>query len=102
MAFSAVAPQKQFKYKFWLIAQKNKYNFQQDGNCQMTIRENLSQPVCEETGLLTNYLFPVINIGVCDRCFWRTLPQDLLEEISLSITKFNIHSLIIIGGFEVC
>ncbi|XP_075880757.1 phosphofructokinase, muscle b [Nelusetta ayraudi] len=30
----------------------------------------------------------------------RTLPLDLLEEISLSITKFNIHSLIIIGGFE--
>lgn len=24
-----------------------------------------------------------------------------MEEISLSITKFNIHALIIIGGFEV-
>lgn len=24
-----------------------------------------------------------------------------MEEISLSITKFNIHAIIIIGGFEV-
>ncbi|XP_053492354.1 phosphofructokinase, muscle b isoform X1 [Ictalurus furcatus] len=30
----------------------------------------------------------------------RTLPASLLEEISLNITKFNIHALIIIGGFE--
>jgi len=30
----------------------------------------------------------------------RSLPQDIMEEISLSITKFNIHSLVIIGGFE--
>ncbi|XP_015226038.1 PREDICTED: ATP-dependent 6-phosphofructokinase, muscle type-like [Cyprinodon variegatus] len=31
----------------------------------------------------------------------RTLPKDLLEEISLNITKFNIHGLVIIGGFEI-
>uniref|UniRef100_A0A669BUS1 Phosphofructokinase, muscle b n=1 Tax=Oreochromis niloticus TaxID=8128 RepID=A0A669BUS1_ORENI len=30
----------------------------------------------------------------------RSLPQEFMEEISLSITKFNIHALIIIGGFE--
>ncbi|KAJ0023645.1 hypothetical protein NQD34_003544 [Periophthalmus magnuspinnatus] len=30
----------------------------------------------------------------------RSLPNEFMEEISLSITKFNIHSLIIIGGFE--
>ncbi|KAM3620943.1 uncharacterized protein V6R79_003932 [Siganus canaliculatus] len=30
----------------------------------------------------------------------RSLPQNLMEEISLSITKYNIHSLIIVGGFE--
>uniref|UniRef100_A0A8C9VB32 ATP-dependent 6-phosphofructokinase n=1 Tax=Scleropages formosus TaxID=113540 RepID=A0A8C9VB32_SCLFO len=30
----------------------------------------------------------------------RTLPANLIEEISLSIAKFNIHALIIIGGFE--
>ncbi|KAF4078717.1 hypothetical protein AMELA_G00184820 [Ameiurus melas] len=30
----------------------------------------------------------------------RTLPASLMEEISLNITKFNIHALIIIGGFE--
>uniref|UniRef100_A0A8C9RML2 6-phosphofructokinase n=1 Tax=Scleropages formosus TaxID=113540 RepID=A0A8C9RML2_SCLFO len=31
---------------------------------------------------------------------FRTLPANLIEEISLSIAKFNIHALIIIGGFE--
>jgi len=30
----------------------------------------------------------------------RSLPHDLMEQISLSITKFNIHALVIIGGFE--
>ncbi|XP_028261698.1 phosphofructokinase, muscle b isoform X1 [Parambassis ranga] len=30
----------------------------------------------------------------------RSLPQEFMEEISLSITKFNIHGLVIIGGFE--
>ncbi|KAG8007880.1 ATP-dependent 6-phosphofructokinase, partial [Nibea albiflora] len=30
----------------------------------------------------------------------RSLPQEFMEEISLSITKFNIHAVIIIGGFE--
>uniref|UniRef100_A0A8D0AEE9 ATP-dependent 6-phosphofructokinase n=1 Tax=Sander lucioperca TaxID=283035 RepID=A0A8D0AEE9_SANLU len=30
----------------------------------------------------------------------RTLPGKLLEEISLNIAKFNIHALVIIGGFE--
>ncbi|XP_047203323.1 phosphofructokinase, muscle b isoform X1 [Girardinichthys multiradiatus] len=30
----------------------------------------------------------------------RTLPKQLLEEISLNITKFNIHGIVIIGGFE--
>ncbi|XP_073323865.1 phosphofructokinase, muscle b isoform X2 [Pagrus major] len=30
----------------------------------------------------------------------RNLPGEFMEEISLSITKFNIHSIIIIGGFE--
>ncbi|KAF5886026.1 ATP-dependent 6-phosphofructokinase, muscle type-like [Clarias magur] len=30
----------------------------------------------------------------------RTLPTGLLEDISLNIAKFNIHALIIIGGFE--
>ncbi|XP_034441668.1 ATP-dependent 6-phosphofructokinase, muscle type-like [Hippoglossus hippoglossus] len=30
----------------------------------------------------------------------RSLPHMFMEEISLSITKFNIHALIIIGGFE--
>ncbi|MCJ8729106.1 hypothetical protein PDJAM_G00102360 [Pangasius djambal] len=30
----------------------------------------------------------------------RTLPASLMEEISLNIAKFNIHALIIIGGFE--
>ncbi|XP_053353667.1 phosphofructokinase, muscle b isoform X2 [Clarias gariepinus] len=30
----------------------------------------------------------------------RTLPTGLLQEISLNIAKFNIHALIIIGGFE--
>lgn len=43
----------------------------------MTIRENLSQPVFEETGLLTNYLFPVINIGVCDLCFLKNSATGL-------------------------
>uniref|UniRef100_A0A8C5GC78 ATP-dependent 6-phosphofructokinase, muscle type-like n=1 Tax=Gouania willdenowi TaxID=441366 RepID=A0A8C5GC78_GOUWI len=30
----------------------------------------------------------------------RSLPQECMEEISLNISKFNIHCLIIIGGFE--
>ncbi|XP_035236738.1 ATP-dependent 6-phosphofructokinase, muscle type-like [Anguilla anguilla] len=30
----------------------------------------------------------------------RVLPGKLLEDISLSIAKFNIHALVIIGGFE--
>ncbi|KAE8298665.1 ATP-dependent 6-phosphofructokinase, muscle type [Larimichthys crocea] len=30
----------------------------------------------------------------------RSLPHEFMEEISLSITKFNIHAVIIIGGFE--
>ncbi|XP_076012818.1 phosphofructokinase, muscle b [Genypterus blacodes] len=30
----------------------------------------------------------------------RVLPHVFMEEISLNITKFNIHALIIIGGFE--
>uniref|UniRef100_A0A7N8X1V2 ATP-dependent 6-phosphofructokinase n=1 Tax=Mastacembelus armatus TaxID=205130 RepID=A0A7N8X1V2_9TELE len=30
----------------------------------------------------------------------RSLPQEFIEEISLTITKFNIHGLVIIGGFE--
>uniref|UniRef100_A0A8C9VE39 6-phosphofructokinase type A n=1 Tax=Scleropages formosus TaxID=113540 RepID=A0A8C9VE39_SCLFO len=30
----------------------------------------------------------------------RTLPAKVMEEISLNIAKFNIHGLIIIGGFE--
>ncbi|KAJ0036832.1 hypothetical protein NQD34_005509 [Periophthalmus magnuspinnatus] len=30
----------------------------------------------------------------------RTLPGKLCEEISLNIAKFNIHALVIIGGFE--
>ncbi|XP_070766827.1 phosphofructokinase, muscle a isoform X4 [Enoplosus armatus] len=30
----------------------------------------------------------------------RTLPGKLLEKISLNISKFNIHALVIIGGFE--
>ncbi|XP_029357139.1 phosphofructokinase, muscle b isoform X4 [Echeneis naucrates] len=30
----------------------------------------------------------------------RSLPHEFMEEISLSITKFNIHAIIIIGGFE--
>uniref|UniRef100_A0AAX7UL21 ATP-dependent 6-phosphofructokinase n=1 Tax=Astatotilapia calliptera TaxID=8154 RepID=A0AAX7UL21_ASTCA len=30
----------------------------------------------------------------------RSLPQEFMEKISLSITKFNIHAVIIIGGFE--
>ncbi|XP_053171677.1 phosphofructokinase, muscle b [Scomber japonicus] len=30
----------------------------------------------------------------------RSLPSKVMEEISLSIAKFNIHALIIIGGFE--
>uniref|UniRef100_A0AAR2L6X1 6-phosphofructokinase n=1 Tax=Pygocentrus nattereri TaxID=42514 RepID=A0AAR2L6X1_PYGNA len=30
----------------------------------------------------------------------RMLPANIMEEISLNIAKFNIHSLIIIGGFE--
>ncbi|XP_048856241.1 phosphofructokinase, muscle b [Brienomyrus brachyistius] len=30
----------------------------------------------------------------------RTLPSSIIEEISLNIAKFNIHGLVIIGGFE--
>uniref|UniRef100_A0A3Q1IBY6 ATP-dependent 6-phosphofructokinase n=1 Tax=Anabas testudineus TaxID=64144 RepID=A0A3Q1IBY6_ANATE len=30
----------------------------------------------------------------------RSLPNEFMEEISLSITKFNIHAIVIIGGFE--
>uniref|UniRef100_A0A4W5QRT7 ATP-dependent 6-phosphofructokinase n=1 Tax=Hucho hucho TaxID=62062 RepID=A0A4W5QRT7_9TELE len=30
----------------------------------------------------------------------RVLPSEYIEEISLTIAKFNIHSLVIIGGFE--
>ncbi|TKS71579.1 ATP-dependent 6-phosphofructokinase, muscle type [Collichthys lucidus] len=30
----------------------------------------------------------------------RSLPHEFMEEISLNITKFNIHAVIIIGGFE--
>uniref|UniRef100_A0A8C2XL12 6-phosphofructokinase n=1 Tax=Cyclopterus lumpus TaxID=8103 RepID=A0A8C2XL12_CYCLU len=30
----------------------------------------------------------------------RSLPHELMEEISLSIRKFNIHAIVIIGGFE--
>uniref|UniRef100_A0A7N6A914 6-phosphofructokinase n=1 Tax=Anabas testudineus TaxID=64144 RepID=A0A7N6A914_ANATE len=30
----------------------------------------------------------------------RTLPAKILEDISLNIAKFNIHALVIIGGFE--
>ncbi|KAM9361928.1 phosphofructokinase, muscle b isoform 2-T2 [Symphorus nematophorus] len=30
----------------------------------------------------------------------RSLPNEFMEEISLSITKYNIHAIIIIGGFE--
>uniref|UniRef100_A0A671W0D1 Phosphofructokinase, muscle b n=1 Tax=Sparus aurata TaxID=8175 RepID=A0A671W0D1_SPAAU len=38
----------------------------------------------------------------CDSVFsfQRNLPAEFMEEISLSITKFNIHAIIIIGGFE--
>lgn len=32
---------------------------------------------------------------------WRSLPASMIEEISLNIAKFNIHALVIIGGFEV-
>lgn len=31
----------------------------------------------------------------------RSLPEDVMEEISLNIAKFNIHAMVIIGGFEV-
>ena len=31
----------------------------------------------------------------------RTLPGKMMEAISLNITKFNIHAMVIIGGFEV-
>lgn len=31
----------------------------------------------------------------------RVLPNKLLEEISQNIAKFNIHALVIVGGFEV-
>jgi len=30
----------------------------------------------------------------------RAMPSEVMEEISLTITKFNIHALVIIGGFE--
>ncbi|TRY54956.1 hypothetical protein DNTS_020719 [Danionella cerebrum] len=30
----------------------------------------------------------------------RSLPSNMIEEISLNIAKFNIHALVIIGGFE--
>uniref|UniRef100_G3N6G7 ATP-dependent 6-phosphofructokinase n=1 Tax=Gasterosteus aculeatus aculeatus TaxID=481459 RepID=G3N6G7_GASAC len=30
----------------------------------------------------------------------RSLPHEFMEEISQSITKFNIHAIVIIGGFE--
>ncbi|CAG06750.1 unnamed protein product, partial [Tetraodon nigroviridis] len=30
----------------------------------------------------------------------RSLPEDVMEEISLNIAKFNIHAMVIIGGFE--
>uniref|UniRef100_A0A3Q3XSI3 Phosphofructokinase domain-containing protein n=1 Tax=Mola mola TaxID=94237 RepID=A0A3Q3XSI3_MOLML len=30
----------------------------------------------------------------------RSLPQEFMEEISLNISKFNIHALVMIGGFE--
>ncbi|XP_010794434.1 phosphofructokinase, muscle b [Notothenia coriiceps] len=30
----------------------------------------------------------------------RALPQDFMDDISLNIAKFNIHALVIIGGFE--
>uniref|UniRef100_A0A3B1JSA3 Phosphofructokinase domain-containing protein n=1 Tax=Astyanax mexicanus TaxID=7994 RepID=A0A3B1JSA3_ASTMX len=30
----------------------------------------------------------------------RSLPASMMEEISLNIAKFNIHALVIIGGFE--
>jgi len=30
----------------------------------------------------------------------RTKPNDLMEEISMSIAKYNIHAIVIIGGFE--
>uniref|UniRef100_A0AAQ4PBK4 Phosphofructokinase, muscle b n=1 Tax=Gasterosteus aculeatus aculeatus TaxID=481459 RepID=A0AAQ4PBK4_GASAC len=32
----------------------------------------------------------------------RSLPHEFMEEISQSITKFNIHAIVIIGGFETC
>lgn len=32
---------------------------------------------------------------------WRSLPASMIEDISLNIAKFNIHALVIIGGFEV-
>lgn len=31
----------------------------------------------------------------------RSLPASMIEDISLNIGKFNIHALVIIGGFEV-
>lgn len=37
-------------------------------------------------------------------CLWaslRTLPGKMMEEVSLNIAKYNIHALVIIGGFEV-
>lgn len=33
-------------------------------------------------------------------CLCRVLPGKYLEEISLNIAKYNIHALVIIGGFE--
>lgn len=33
--------------------------------------------------------------------FGRTLPAKYIEDISLNIAKYNIHALVIIGGFEV-
>lgn len=32
---------------------------------------------------------------------FRTLPAKYIEDISLNIAKYNIHALVIIGGFEV-
>lgn len=50
---------------------------------------------------LTSFISSAIheNISIFF-CLCRGLPGKYMEEISLNIAKYNIHALVIIGGFE--
>lgn len=52
---------------------------------------------CSLTSFISSAILENISIFFC---LCRVLPGKYMEEISLNIAKYNIHALVIIGGFE--